>query len=388
MPHLSERERQLPEHEIAKLLQVAVERKDVISLGPGEPDFPAPPPIVQLTKKYANQCNHYSPPGGIRELREALAKKLKKDNNIDTSPENIVVTTGSQEALLLAIACTLDVSEQVILPDPSYMGFLPAFELFNANPRLVQVKEQDGFAIDPDAVEKAIDPKKTRVLLINTPANPTGTVLHKNILEQLADIAIEHDLLIFSDEAYEKIIYDDAKHVSIGSLNGMQEHTLTFQSFSKTYAMCGYRVGYVAAPETIAEAIRENHVNTTICSPTISQKVAVDALKLPSKYTDAMVNEYDRRRRLIVSRLNDMGLPTPMPDGAFYTFSNIKNFGVTSKKFAHDLLTKEKVAVVPGTDFGPSGEGYIRCSYAQKYHLIQKALDKIEKFVKTYKAKW
>jgi aminotransferase len=212
-------------------------------------------------------------------------------------------------------------------------------------------------------------------------------VLHRNVLEQLADIAVEHDLLIFSDEAYEKIIYDDAKHISIGSLNGMDNHVLTFQTFSKTYAMCGYRIGYVAAPEAIAEAIKETHVNTTICAPTISQKVATEALRLPAKYTEAMVKEYDARRRLIVERLNDIGLPTPMPDGAFYTFSNIRKTGLRSRQFAHELLQKAKVAVVPGTDFGKNGEGYIRCSYAQKHNLIEKALDRMEKFVKAQKPK-
>lgn len=386
MPHISERERQLPEQEIGKLLRIAVERKDVISLGPGEPDFPAPQPIVQLTKKYADRCNHYSPPGGIEELREALARKLKKDNNIDTGPDNIVVTTGSQEALLIATACALDVSEQVILPDPSYMGFLPAFRLFNAGIRQIPLREKDGFAIDPDEVERAIDPQKTKVLMINTPANPTGTVLKRSVLEQLADIAIEHDLLVFSDEAYERIIYDDAKHVSIGSLNGMDEHAVTFQTFSKTYAMCGYRVGYVAAPPELAEAIKYTHNTTTICAPTISQKVACEALKLPSRYTDAMVKEYDRRRKLIVRRLNEMGLRTQMPKGAFYTFSNITHLGVGSRRFALDLLNKAKVAVVPGTDFGKNGDGYIRCSFATDYKLIEKAMDKMEKFLRTYRA--
>jgi aminotransferase len=387
MGHISERERQMPEQEIGKLLQVAVERKDVISLGPGEPDFPAPAPIVALTKKYANVANHYSPPGGTRELREAIARKLTKENKVDTAPENVVVTCGSQEALLIAAACTLDPSEQVLIPNPSYMGFLPTFELFNANPVFIPAREEDDFAINPDDVEKAIDPKKTKVLMINTPANPTGTVLSKKILEQLADIAIEHDLYIFSDEAYEKIIYDGAKHVSIGSLNGMEEHAVTFQSFSKTYAMCGYRIGYVAAPAELAAAIKETHVNTTICAPTLSQKVAVDALKLPAKYTDAMVREYDRRRKMIVKRLNELGLRTPMPKGAFYTFSNIQDFGGNSRKFAFNLLQKAKVAVVPGTDFGSLGNGYIRCSFATDYKKIELAMDKMEQFLRTHKAR-
>lgn len=384
MTHISERERQMPEQEIGKLLRIAVEDKSVISLGPGEPDFPAPKPIVQLTKKYANKCSHYAPPGGLKELREAIARKLKKENKINADPDQIVVTCGSQEALLISAACALDVSEQVILPNPSYMGFLPTFELFNAAVQFVPVMEKDNFEINPDLVEKAIDPKKTKVLMINSPANPTGTVLSRKVLEQLADIAVEHDLYVFSDEAYEKIIYDDAKHVSIGSLNGMEDYAVTFQTFSKTYAMCGYRLGYVCAPPALAEAIKETHVNTTICAPTISQKIGVEALKLPGKYTDAMVKEYDRRRKLIVHRLNEMGLHTPMPKGAFYTFSNIKQFAAGSRQFAADLLKKAKVAVVPGTDFGTGGEGYIRCSFATDYKLIEKAMDKMEEFLKHY----
>lgn len=387
MVHISERERQLPELEIGRLLRIAVERKDVISLGPGEPDFPAPKPIVQLTKKFADKCSHYSPPGGLKELREAITKKLRKENKIRALPENIVVTNGSQEALLLAIACSIDVSEQVILPNPSYMGFLPAFELFNAGIRFVPVREENNFEIDPDEVDKAVDPKKTKAILINSPSNPTGNVLRKKVLEQIADIAVEHDLYVFSDEAYEKIVYDDAKHVSIGSLNGMQDYVVTFQTFSKTYAMCGYRLGYVCAPAALAKAVKDTHVSTTVCAPTISQLVGVEALKLSRKYTDAMVKEYDRRRKMLVKRLNELGLHTPTPKGAFYTFSNIQDYNKNSHEFMQDVLKKAKVAVVPGTEFGKHGEGYIRCSYATDYKLIQKAMNRMEKFLRSYKKK-
>lgn len=385
MVEISEREEDLPELEIEKLLEIAVEHKEIISLGPGEPDFPAAKEIVEYTKKIANKVNHYSPPGGRKELKEAIAKKLKKENRIDVDPNQIVVTCGSQEALMLAAASCLDVSEQILLPNPGFMGFLPTFELFNANPRFIELKEETGYSINPDQVRKAIDKKKTKVLLINSPANPTGNVLSREILEELADIAIEYNLTIFSDEAYEKIIYDQAKHISIGSLKGMSQHVATFQSFSKTAAMCGYRIGYMAAPHSLAEAVKKTHVFTTICAPTISQMLAVKALSMGDRYVKKMVKEYDRRRRLIVPRLNEMGISTPMPKGAFYAFGNISAFDNNSKKFCLRMIKKAKVAAVPGIDFGPAGEGHIRFSFATDYKLIEKALDRIEPFLRKYR---
>ncbi len=381
MVHLSEREEQLPDQAIEKLLEILVEHPSVLSLGPGEPDFELPKPLVAEVKRLAGQVNHYATAGGLIELREAICRKLKRDNKIKAAPENVVVTCGSQEALLLSAACTLDVSEQILLPNPGFMGFLPSFELFNAGIRTYGLKEEHAFEPDPDEIKRKIDLKKTRVILINSPANPTGNVISRKVLEELADLAIEYDLSIFSDEAYEKIVYDDAKHISIGSLNGMQDRVFTFQSFSKTYAMCGFRLGYVVAPEKAAEAIKKTHVYTTICAPTLSQKLGIKALSLPHKYTAAMVKEYDRRRKVIVKRLNAMGLSTPNPRGAFYTFSNIKHINKNSTKFAFELLKKQKVAVVPGSDFGSEGEGFIRCSFATKLPIIQKALDRIEKFI-------
>jgi len=347
-------------------------------LGAGEPDFDLPKPLVAETKKQANSINHYAPPGGLTQLKEAICKKIKKDNKIRANPDNVVVTCGSQEALLIASAVTLDVSEQILLPNPGFMGFLPTVELFNAGVRYYKVNEDTSFEPDPDEMKKQIT-KKTRVILLNSPANPTGNVIRKKILEEIADLAVEHDLAVFSDEAYEKIIYNNTKHVSIGSLNGMKDYTFTFQSFSKSFAMCGFRLGYVVAPEKFANAIKDTHIYTTISAPTLSQKVGIKALSLPQKYTNVMVKEYAKRRKVIVGRLNDMGLSTPNPKGAFYTFSNIGKRN--SKKFAFDLLKKHKVAVVPGIDFGSNGEGFIRCSFATKLPIIETAMDRLEKFV-------
>jgi aminotransferase len=380
MVHLSEREEQLPDQAIEKLIELMVEHPSVLSLGPGEPDFPLPKPLIAEVKRLSNQVNHYATAGGLKELREAICRKVRRDNKISARPENVVVTCGSQEALLLSAACTLDVSEEILVPNPGFMGFLPSFELFNASVDSYSLSEENDFEPNPDEMEKLID-KKTRVMLINSPANPTGNVIRRKVMEEIADIAVDHDLAIFSDEAYEKIIYDGEKHISPASLNGMQDRVFTFQSFSKTYAMCGFRLGYVVAPEKAASAIKKTHVYTTICAPTLSQKLGVKALSLPKKYTLDMVKEYDRRRKVIVRRLNDMGLSTPNPKGAFYTFSNIKHLNKNSWKFAFNLLKQQKVAVVPGSDFGTEGDGYIRCSFATKLPIIEKALDRIEKFI-------
>ena len=379
MRHVSERELQLPPAVIEKLIKYVSERKDVISLGPGEPDFPVPKPIADYTKKIAGRCNHYSPPGGRHELKEAILKKLRKENKIRCGEENVVVTAGSQEALLLAIAATHDATEQMIIPDPSFLAYVPTLEMLDAVPVMLPLREDEGFQPNPERMEKLIT-SKTQAIMLNTPSNPTGTVLKKSVLEEIADVAVEHDLYVFSDEAYERIIYE-GKHVSVGSLNGMKSRVISFFTFSKTYAMCGYRLGYCVAPVDIASAIKKMHVYTSICAPTMSQMLGAKALSMPRKHVDAMVREYKRRRNYLVGRLNNMGLQTLMPQGAFYTFSNISNYSKSSSRFSQSLLKKQKVAVIPGTEFGPSGEGYVRCSYSTKMPLIEKACDRIEKFL-------
>lgn len=382
--HLSEREEQLPPAIIGKLLKLAVESKNVISLGPGEPDFPAPQPIIEWTKQFADKCSHYSPPGGRAELKEAIIKKLARENRIYTHSGNIIVTSGSQEALLLALACAADVGEQILMPNPSYMAYLPTIEILDATPVFFDIKEKDNFEPDIGEIRKKIDPRKTKALIINSPANPTGNVISKKVLEEIADLAIEFDLYVFSDEAYERIIYGNAKHYSIGSFNGMEDHVVTFQTMSKTYAMCGYRLGYATGPKEIIDAMTKMHLYTTLSAPTISQMVATKALNdLPSKYVKEMVNEYDRRRKMIAKRLNGMGLPTPTPHGAFYTFSNISHYTKSNSfDFSKQILQKAKVAVMPGSEFGSNGDQYIRCSYATKYERIEEAMDRLERFLK------
>jgi len=383
MTHISERESELPEAVIGKLLKISSESKDIISLSVGEPDFITPKPLLDYAKTVISKGTHYTATTGRIELREAIAKKLKKDNKINLNPENILVTNGSQEAILTGFLSTLDPSEQAIVPNPGYLAYIPVIDLVNGNPVYVKLDEEDNFEFNPDRIKESIDKKKTQVIMINTPSNPTGTVLSKSTLEEIADIAIEHDLYVFSDEAYEKLVYGK-KHVSIGSLNGMEEHVVTFQTFSKSYAMCGFRVGYAAGPLELIKAMDKVHHYVTLCAPNISQLVAIKALSLSPRYTEAMRKEYDRRRVFLVNRLNELGLRTRMPNGAFYAFSNIQDYSTDSYKFAEQILKKVKVAVVPGVEFGKYGEGYVRFSYAADIKLIEEGMNRIEKFLKSY----
>ncbi len=386
---IAERYEELPVSTIGKLLKVAAESKDVISLGPGEPDFDSPDHIIRIAKKFLDQkYTHYSPPGGRHEFKEAIIKKLKKDNKINVGLENIIATTGSTEAILLSLMSTIDPGEGVLIPDPGFLSYKPTVEVLNGMPIPIPLYEKDNFEITTEKMEEVIIPEKTRVLIINTPSNPTGTVFSKKTLEEIADFARQHDLLVISDEAYEKLVYDDAKHVSIGSLNGMDDYTMTLHSFSKTYAMPGFRIGYAAGPEKIIKAMTKLHVFTSLCAPTISQVTAMEALKGEQGCVEKMRREYDRRRKMIVKRLNAIpGFTCTNPKGAFYAFPNVKSFGKKSLSFSDWLLKNAKVATVPGTEFGKFGEGYIRLSYATEYGLIEKALDRIERSLVKLKGK-
>ena len=380
---ISERYFELPSSEFAQILRKAEEDKKIISLGPGEPDFTTPKHVIKFAKKKLDQgYTHYSPPQGRYDLREAIVKKLKKDNKINVSPDDIIVTCGSQEALFLATLALVDPGEKIIVPNPGFLAYIPMVESVTGTQLSLPLLEEDGFELNPDRIEDLID-NRTQVLLINTPGNPTGRILKRKTLEELADIVIEHDLKVFSDEAYEHFVYDNNKHISIGSLNGMKKYVLTFQSFSKTYAMPGFRVGYAAGPREIIQTMARLHLYCGLCAPTISQLAASEALKGSQKCVRDMKKEYDRRRKLVIKRLRQIpGITCLVPEGAFYTFPNIKSFGVSSVKFADFLLKKAKVLVVPGTEFGKYGEGYIRISYATSYEKIEMAFDKIEKAIR------
>ncbi len=367
---------------IEESLRILEQHPEIISLGAGEPDFPAPLNVIKSAEKFLERgYTHYSPLQGRHELREELVKKLKKDNKLDIGPEQIIITCGSKEAILLSILTLINPKEEVVIPDPGYIAYRPIVELIDGIAKSLPLKEEDKFEVHPDILKRMIT-KKTKLIIINTPSNPTGTVLRKKVLEEIADIAVEKNLMIMSDEAYEKLIYNNSKHVSIGSLNGMEDRVITIQSFSKTYAMCGFRVGYAVAHEDLVREMKEFKVCTTLAAPTFAQLAAVEALKNSANYVKKMVKEYDRRRKMIVKRMNEMPrINCVTPEGAFYIFPNIKSFGMSSAKFSDFLLKKAKVAVIPGSEFGKYGEGNIRLSYATAYEKIAEALDRIEKAI-------
>jgi aminotransferase len=384
---ISEREEELPLSTIGELIKIAEESKDIISLGPGEPDFASPKHVIDFAcKKLREGYTHYSPSAGRRELREAIARKLKKDNKIHVTPDQVIVTVGSTEAIMMALMCTVDPGEGVLIPDPGFLAYRPTVEILNGMPLSVPHYESSGFQFDVEEAEKAILPEKTNVMIINSPSNPTGVVYRRKTLEEIADFVCEYDLLAISDEAYEKLVYAGEKHVSLGSLNGMGNRVLTLQSFSKTYAMPGFRVGYAAGPENLINAMKKVHIYSTVCAPTVSQEAAYAALRGPQNSIARMVKEYDRRRKLIFKRLNEIrGFSCIEPKGAFYAFPNVQEFGMNSLAFSKWLLKKAKVSVVPGTEFGKNGEGYVRCSFATSYEKITKAMDRVEKATRTIK---
>jgi len=381
MHRLAKRTKVIEKSKIEESLRLTEQDPSIISLGAGEPDFLAPKNVVDAAYKFLKKgFTKYAPLQGKMELREAVAKKLRKENKIDANPEEVIITCGSKEAILLAMLTVTDKGQEVLVPDPGYVAYRPIAQMIDAVPRSVQLREEDNFEINPDELKKLIN-KNTRLIIVNTPSNPTGVVYKKKTLEEIADLAVEKNLMILSDEAYEKLVYDNAKHTSIASLNGMKDHVITTQSFSKTYAMCGFRIGYATASADVIKEMKEFKICTTLSAPTAFQFAAVEALKNSAKYVEQMRREYDRRRKMIIRRLNDIGLPCRKPQGAFYAFPNIKKFKMSSTKIVDNILSKGKVITIPGAEFGKYGEGFIRLSYAANYEKIEQAMDRIESVI-------
>jgi len=380
---ISERELELPKTQFVEIMKIAEERKDIISLGPGEPDFNTPKHIRDFAKKQLDKGQtHYTPIGGITEVKEAFAKKLKRENKIDVDPEKqIIVTVGAKEGILLSLMALMDPGDSAIVPNPGYVAYIPIIDTLNGRPHSLHLKPEENWEYDLDRAKKLLT-DKTTLLILNSPSNPTGTVFSRKRLEEIADFAVDNCLIVLSDEAYERFVYDKAKHVSIGSLNGMENHALSLFSFSKTYAMPGFRVGYAAGPSDIIQAMTRLKLGTTLSTPTISQLAAKFAVESTQRPVQEMLREYSRRRKLILQRLKEIGFDCTKPEGAFYLFPSIKKFGMSSTGFSKLLLEKAKVLVVPGTEFGKYGEGFVRMSYATEYHKIEEAMDRVEKVVK------
>ena len=379
---LSERVRQVPPSGIRKFFDVIATMPDVISLGVGEPDFDTPPQIVEAgVRSLRGGRTHYTSNYGTLELRRALSTHIDRMYGVHYNPENeIVVTVGASEAVAVAMSAIVDPGDEVILHEPSYVAYLPAI-LFNGGvPVYVSTDASDSFELSAAEVEAAITPR-SKVLFLGYPCNPTGAVLSDDKLRALAELAVRHDLLVVSDEIYDRLVYAGHRHVPISSLPGMRERTILIGGFSKAYAMTGWRVGYAMAPADILEGILKVHQYEIMSAPTTAQDAALVALTAAEPDVERMVREYDRRRQMFVAGLNEIGLATPEPKGAFYAFPSIKSTGLSSEQFSERLLFDEHVAVIPGSAFGPSGEGHVRATLATSFEDLEEALVRIRRFV-------
>jgi aminotransferase len=368
---------------IRRFFDIAATMDDVISLGIGEPDFVTPQPILEAgIKSLQDGETHYTSNSGIYELREALSEHLERLYGVSYTPDDqLLITVGVSEALYLALTAILDPGDEVIVPTPCFVSYQPEVVFAGGNPVALRTSVENDFQVTAEEIEARITPK-TKALLIGYPNNPTGAVMTRERLTDLAHLAEKHDLLVISDEIYDRLVYDH-QHVCFASIEGMKDRTITLGGFSKDYAMTGWRIGYAAAPDPILAAMRKVHQYTIMSAPTTSQVAAIEALLNGNDYVDEMIAEYDRRRRLIVDGLNSLSLKTFEPRGAFYAFPNISASGMDDETFAEALLQEEKVAVVPGNAFDADGQ-FVRCSYATSYEKIEEALERMNRFMQRH----
>lgn len=366
---------------IRKFFDIVSEMKDAISLGVGEPDFDTPwfirdEGIYSLEKGKT----FYTSNAGLKDLRQEIANYIKRTQNINYNPDNeIIVTVGGSEAIDIGLRAVINPGDEVIIPQPSYVSYEPCAILAGAKPVIIELKAENDFRLKPEELLNAIT-DKTKVLILPFPNNPTGAIMEKSDLEAIAKIIIEKDLLVMSDEIYSELTYKD-KHISIASLDGMQERTILINGFSKAYAMTGWRLGYACGPKEIIQQMTKIHQFAIMCAPTTSQYAAVEALRKGDDAVAEMRKSYNQRRRFLMNAFKEMGLDCFEPFGAFYVFPCIKEFNMTSEEFATRLLKEEKVAVVPGTAFGDCGEGFLRISYAYSLDNLKIAIERIKNFV-------
>lgn len=372
----------IPPSGIRRFFDIAAEMEDVISLGVGEPDFVTPWSIRESCVYGLEQgYTSYTANRGLWELREEICALQKRNFNIDYDPKtNVLVTVGVSEALDIAMRAILTPGDEILIPEPCYVSYKACASLAGAVAVAVPAKIENNFSITP-ADLKAHVTNKTKALLIGYPNNPTGAILTKEQLMDIAKFAQEHDLIVISDEIYGDLTYGGERHVCFAGLPGMKDRTILLNGFSKAYAMTGWRIGYAMSNPAIISAMTKIHQYTMLCAPITAQIAAVEALRHGEKYMKKMVSEYDKRRRLIYDGLTNAGLKCFEPKGAFYIFPDITSTGLTSEEFAEQLLMKEHVALVPGTAFGQCGEGYVRCSYATSVTKISEAIARIEHFV-------
>ncbi len=379
---LSERIVEIPFSGIRKFFDIAAEMKDVISLGVGEPDFDTPwhirdEGIYSLEKGRTA----YTSNAGLKELKIEIAKYLKRRFQVSYDYDTeMMITVGGSEAIDIAMRAMLDPGDEVLIPQPSYVSYLPCAALANGVPVIINLKEENEFRLTPEELEASITPK-TKLLVL--PNNPTGAVMERKDLEAIAEVVQKHDLFVLSDEIYAELTYVEGQdHVTIASLPGMRERTVLINGFSKAYAMTGWRLGYACAPGVILEQMLKIHQYAIMCAPTTSQYAAVEAVRAGDADVAGMREEYNGRRRYLMHRFREMGLKCFEPFGAFYAFPCIQEFGMTSEEFATRMLQEEKVVVVPGTAFGDCGEGFLRISYAYSLESLKEALDRMEAFIR------
>lgn len=367
---------------IRKFFDLVSEMKDAISLGVGEPDFDTPwhirdEGIYSLEKGRT----FYTSNSGLKELRQEICNYMKRTQDIDyTWDKEVFITVGGSEAIDLMFRAMINEGDEVLIPQPSYVSYEPCAVLADAVPVIINLKNENKFRLTPEELEAAITPR-SKILVLPYPNNPTGGIMEKEDLEAIREIIIKHDLYVLSDEIYGELTYTGKPHISIASLPGMKERTVVVNGFSKAYAMTGWRLGYACGPQEIIAQMVKIHQYAIMCAPTTSQYAAVEALRNGDDDVRMMRESYNERRRFVLHMLNEMGIPCFEPMGAFYVFPCIKEFGLSSEEFANRLLSEEKVAIVPGTAFGDSGEGFLRISYAYSIDNLRKALIRLSRFV-------
>ena len=378
---VSERAQAIPPSGIRKFFDLVLTMENVISLGVGEPDFRTPWNICESSIYSIEQGNtSYTSNKGLQSLRDALSRYLARHYHLPyTSDDEIIITSGVSEALDIAIRSIVNPGDEVAIAQPSYVSYAPCVTLSGGTPVPVQCTEKDDFRLNPDALLEKITPK-TKALMINFPNNPTGAVMSGSDLKAIADIVIDKDILLISDEVYAELTYEGT-HVAAATVSDLWERTITLNGFSKAYAMTGWRVGYLCAPKELCEAALKIHQYVMLCAPVMGQVGALEALRSAEEDKNSMVNEYRLRRNMFVAGLNRIGLPCHVPKGAFYAFPSVKETGLSDGEFAERLLTEQKVAVVPGSVFGTGGEDHLRCAYAVSRKVLSEALGRMETFI-------
>ena len=380
---IAEHVREIPRSGIRDFFEIVQSMTGVISLGIGEPDYVTPwrireAAIFALEKGKTGYTSNF----GLPRLRQAISRYLERHIGVRYDPKTeILVSVGVSEALDLALRATINPGDEVLFHEPSYVSYNPSVALAYGKPVAVRTSAEAGFKLLAEDLEAKIS-AHTKALILSFPTNPTGGVLTLGDLRPVAEVCVEHDLLVLSDEIYSELSYDGTEHVSIASLPGMRDRMVLLNGCSKAFAMTGFRVGYACAPAPVIEAMMKVHQYAIMCASNMSQEAAIEALENCGKEVASMVSDYERRRNFVVSRLNEIGLPCHLPKGTFYVFPTVSQTGLTSREFSLRLLQEKRVAVVPGDAFGPSGEGFVRCCFATSLDLLREAMNRIEEFVR------